>query len=121
MVYKGWRSKGYEKWEYAAHSDGVRINNSGSPYNITASTGAVVYNNNALGQIWVNSSKSPDEKGAFWRYYNTGLGGAYNRQIQQLDNGNLFITARNGMTVGSNVSLWITHWTPKKPVRWKVR
>lgn len=86
-------AKDTKNGEYAAHSDGVRINNSGSPYNITASTGAVVYNNNALGQIWVNSSKSPDEKGAFWRYYNTGLGGAYNRQIQQLDNGNLFITA----------------------------
>ena len=86
-------AKDTKNGEYIAHSDGIRINNSGSPYNITTSKGAVVYNNNALGQIWVNSSKAPDENDAFWRYYNTGLGGAYNRQIQQLANGNLFIAA----------------------------
>ncbi len=79
--------------EYVAYSDAIVVNNSGSPYNITTENKTVVYNNNALGQIWVNSSKKPDEDGAFWRYYHTGLGNAYNREIMQLNNGNIFVVA----------------------------
>ena len=69
------------------------INGGGAPYNITTDKNTLLYNNSALGQIWVNSSVSPDDGGAFWRYYETGLGKAYNRQIMQLGNGNIFVIA----------------------------
>lgn len=103
--YAGGRSSGYilsakndpTKWltkdgqykETVSQDDYIRVNNSGSPYNIVTDTGVVVYNNNALGQFWVNSSKAPDEEGAFWIYYHTGLANAYNRQILPLANGDI--------------------------------
>lgn len=71
--------------------DAVRINGSGSPYVITTKSGAILYDNNALGQLYVNSAKDPSEQGAFWIQYATGIGNAYNRQILELSNGNIMI------------------------------
>lgn len=81
------------KGECVAYDAAKVVNGSGAPYNITTDKNTLLYNNSALGQIWVNSSVSPDDGGAFWRYYETGLGKAYNRQIMQLGNGNIFVIA----------------------------
>lgn len=79
------------KGEFVPHNAAKVVNKSGAPYNITTDKDTVLYNNTALGQIWASSSVSPDDGNAFWRYYHTGLASAYNRQILQLDNGNIFV------------------------------
>jgi len=79
--------------EFVAHNTAKVVNGSGAPYNITTDKKTVLYNNTSLGQIWANSSKKPDEEGAFWRYYHTGITSAYNRQILQLANKNIFVIA----------------------------
>lgn len=91
--YEGEILKDTAQGEYVKHNAAIVVNKSGAPYNITTDKGTVLYNNTALGQIWANSSVSPDEPGAFWRYYHTGLGSAYNREILQLSNGNIFVVA----------------------------
>lgn len=84
-----------------SQSDAAVINGSGAPYNITTENGAVLYDNTSLSQIWKNTGKSPDEEGAYWIYYHTGLGSAYNRQIMEMSDGKIFVT---GGWNGSGIS-----------------
>ena len=82
--------------EFVVHNAAKVVNASGAPYNITTDKKSILYNNNnggQRGQIWVNRSTRPDEEVAFCRYYETGLATAYNREIMQLDNGNIFVIA----------------------------
>lgn len=84
-----WLAKDGTYKETVSQDDYTRVNNSGAPYNIVTSSGTLVYDNSALGQFWVNSSKAPDEKDAFWIHYHTGLPAAYNRQILELSDGTM--------------------------------
>lgn len=83
------------KGEFVVHNAAKVVNGGGAPYNITTDKKTVLYNNNGgqNGQIWASSSTAPDDADAFWRYYNTGLDTAYNREIMQLANGNIFVIA----------------------------
>lgn len=74
-----------------SQSDAVVINGSGAPYNITTSEGTILYDNTGLSQIWKNTGEAPDEEGAYWIYYHTGLDSAYNRQIMELSDGKIFV------------------------------
>ena len=77
------------------------INGSGAPYNITTTDGVILYDNTSLSQIWRNTGSAPDEEGAHWIYYHTGLGSAYNRQIMERSDGRIFVV---GGWNGSGVS-----------------
>ena len=84
-----------------SQADAIVINGSGAPYNITTESGAILYDNTSLSQIWRNTSEAPDEAGAYWIYYYTGLGSAYNRQIMERSDGRIFVV---GGWNGSGIS-----------------
>lgn len=87
--------------ETLSQSDAVVINGSGAPYNITTTDGVILYDNTSLSQIWRNTGSAPDEEGAHWIYYHTGLGSAYNRQIMERSDGRIFVV---GGWNGSGIS-----------------
>lgn len=74
-----------------SYKDAVVINRAGAPYNITTSEGTLLYDNTGLSQIWKNTGEAPDEEGAYWISYHTGLNSAYNRQIMELSDGKIFV------------------------------
>lgn len=84
-----------------SQADATVINGSGAPYNITTEDGVILYDNTSLSQIWRNTGSAPDEEGAHWIYYHTGLGSAYNRQIMERSDGRIFVV---GGWNGSGIS-----------------
>lgn len=84
-----------------SQEDATVINGSGAPYNITTADGTILYDNTSLSQIWRNTGSAPDQDGAHWIYYYTGLGSAYNRQIMERADGRIFVV---GGWNGSGVS-----------------
>lgn len=84
-----------------SQDDATVINGSGAPYNITTTDGTILYDNTSLSQIWRNTGSAPDEEGAHWIYYHTGLGSAYNRQIMERSDGRIFVV---GGWNGSGIS-----------------
>lgn len=84
-----------------SQDDATVINGSGAPYNITTTDGTILYDNTSLSQIWRNTGSAPDEAGAHWIYYHTGLGSAYNRQIMERADGRIFVV---GGWNGSGIS-----------------
>lgn len=84
-----------------SQADATVINGSGAPYNITTTDGILLYDNTSLSQIWRNTGSAPDEAGAYWIYYHTGLNSAYNRQIMERSDGRIFVV---GGWNGSGIS-----------------
>lgn len=66
---------------------------SGSPYVTVMTDGTIVANSSASGNIYVNTEL--DATGE-WLEFSAPVGGAYNRQLMELENGDLYIVQATG-------------------------